>query len=461
MSIEQLNIESEIKSVVVSAQGLTKASERVAVIGGGLAGSMIALLLVQHGYVVDLYERRIDPRKDKLASGRSINLGLSKRGIQALKQVGLYEEAISRTVKMTGRVLHLPNGSEKYQPYGKNDNEILHSIDRNELNRLLLERAEESEALQLHFEHRFVNFDKANRILHFDFNGQEITTKADWVVGADGAFSAVRREMQKGERAAYNQEFLEWGYKELNLSASTDGKSRIELTALHIWPAIEGLIVSHPNLDGSHTLTLFLPFEGQESFAKIRKTEQAEAYFKQQFPSLKPWLNEILENWESHSVGSLITTRTDQWAYEDWVVLVGDACHAQYPFYGQGMNSAFEDCCLLIEKLQKYASKNQAFKAFEQQRKPHTDALAELSKLNFLELREKVRSPIFIAKKKLDLLLHRLFPKVWLPLYSMIAHTTIPYNEARKRARRQETIMNGFVGSVLVLIASCIFVNLL
>jgi kynurenine 3-monooxygenase len=414
----------------------------VAIVGGGPAGSLLALALAQRGHEVDVYERRSDPRQQITGSGRSINLGLSKRGMQALQMVGLLDDVLQRSVTMRGRVIHSLDGSVRFQPYGKNTNEVLHSVDRNELNRMLLEEAERYPSVKLHFEHRLVRANKELRELEFDAAGQRVKVNPQWVIGADGAFSTMRRELQHGERAEYHQEFLEWGYKELTLPAGRDGNSLIELTALHLWPRSHCLIVSHPNRDGSHTLTLFLPFEGEDSFASSRTAAEVEALFTKYFPDLILLLPGLVEQWMKHSAASLITTRTAPWAFGDWAVLVGDACHAVYPFYGQGMNSAFEDCSVLVQALDECPGhRAAAFQAYELARRTHTDVLCELSKANFVELRQKVRSPWFLARKRLDLTIHRLFPQAWIPLYTMIAHTTIPYADALARSRRQDRIL--------------------
>jgi kynurenine 3-monooxygenase len=362
--------------------------------------------------------------------------------MQALHMVGLLDEVLRRAVIMRGRAIHSMDGIVRIQPYGKNPSEVLHSIDRHELNRMLLEEAERYPGVKLHFEHRLVRADKKLRQLEFEASGQSVKTSPLWVIGADGAFSTMRRDLQHGERADYHQEFLEWGYKELTLPAGRDGKSMIELTALHLWPRNHCLIVSHPNLNGSHTLTLFLPFEGEDSFASSRTAADAEALFAKYFPDLIPLLPGLVEQWMRHAPASLITTRTAPWAFGDWAVLVGDACHAVYPFYGQGMNSAFEDCSVLMQTMGEYpGDRAAAFQAYQLARRLHTDVLYELSKANFVELRQKVRSPWFLARKRLDLAIHRLWPQAWIPLYTMIAHTTIPYAEALARARRQDRIL--------------------
>jgi len=430
-----------MEEVLVARGGFVDA-DRVAIVGGGLAGSLLALALAQKGLGVDVYERRADPRQQGIAAGRSINLGLSKRGMEALRLVGLLDEVLRRAVVMSGRVIHAPDGSTRYQPYGKDANEVLHSIDRNELNLLLLDRAEQHPKVKIHFEHRLVRADKARREIELEATGEIIVARPRWVVGADGAFSNMRRELQRGERADYHQEYLEWGYKELTLAPRPDGSSVIELTALHVWPRSHCLFVSHPNRDGSHTLTLFLPFEGEDSFATVQTPAEIERFLGKYFPDLVPLLPGFLDDWLTHPTGSLITTRTAPWSFGDWAVLIGDACHAVYPFYGQGMNSAFEDCCLLLGELDRQPRQvGAAFQAYELKRRKHTDVLCELSKANFDELRQKVQSPWFVWRKRLDVALNRLWPKAWLPLYTMIAHTTIPYADALARARRQEQIV--------------------
>jgi len=431
---------------------------RVAIVGGGLAGSLLALALAQGGHGVDVYERHPDPRRHSEKVGRSINLGLSQRGMQALGRVGLLDTVLQRSVVMSGRVIHAPDGTTRYQPYGRNAKEVLHSIDRNELSHLLLDRAEQHPQLTFHFGHRLVRADKEQRQLEFEASGCQVHVRPKWVVGADGAFSVMRRELQRGERANFSQEYLEWGYKELTLPAAPDGSSAVRLTALHVWPRSHCLFVSHPNRDNSHTLTLFLPFEGEDSFATTQTTGEINALMRKYFPDLVPFLPSLLEDWMTHPTGALITTRTSPWAFGDWAVLVGDACHAVYPFYGQGMNSAFEDCCVLLSALAEHNNDNaSAFRNYQEARRENTDVLCELSKANFLELRRGVRSPWFRVRTQLDTALNRLWPENWLPLYTMISHTTIPYAEALARARRQERILVGSaIGALATILATFI-----
>lgn len=420
--------------------GPNASPERVAIAGAGLAGSLLAAAFAERGFAVEVYERRDDPRLRLGAEGRSINLGLSKRGLAALAMVGMKEQILGRAVAMRGRVIHSLEGGTSFQAYGIRGEEVLHSVDRNELNRALIDRAE-ARGARFHFRHRCLALDKEARALAVadEAGGRTLTVATELLIGADGAFSRMRQEMQRGERADYSQEFLEWGYKELTVPARADGSSAIELEALHVWPRGHCLIVTHPNRDGSHTATLFLPFEGRDSFADIRSEGEVADFFRRYFPDLPALVPDYLEQWQQHPEGTLVTTRTAPWTWRDWLVLVGDACHAVYPFYGQGMNSAFEDCTTLVACLDEHGGRRrEALAEYQRRRKVHTDTLAELSKENFLELRQRVASPWFRARKRLDLLLSRLFPAGWLPLYTMISHTTIPYADALARARRQD-----------------------
>jgi kynurenine 3-monooxygenase len=455
MSLDEANAAAHAAraSTISHAVERSATGRNVAIVGGGLAGSLLALALSERGYEVDVYERRSDPREEGAEGGRSINLGLSKRGIQALTEVGLIDMAMPLTVVMRGRVIHASDGVTRFQPYGKNRGEVLYSIDRHELIRLLLDRAEKQPHVRLLFDHKLQHVDKDARSLELETADGVRIVRPDWVICADGAFSRARPEMHRGMRADYHQEYLEWGYKELTLAAGPNGESVIDLTALHVWPRAHCLFVSHPNRDGSHTLTLFLPHEGEDSFETTRTPDDIRALFQKYFPDLLPMLPALVEQWTARPTGSLLTTKTAPWRFDDWMVLVGDSAHAVYPFYGQGMNSAFEDCSALLSALKaKPDDRASAFAAYEKARRPHTDVLMELSKANFVELKQKVNSPWFLARKRLDVLLNRLMPRTWLPIYTMVSHTTMPYGEALARARQQDRILVGAAAGLVLAI---------
>ncbi|MEV4835299.1 NAD(P)/FAD-dependent oxidoreductase [Nonomuraea sp. NPDC049486] len=396
------------------------------IVGAGLAGPLLASMIARRGYRVDLVEGRPDPRSARHDSGRSINLGMSARAIAALREVGLWQEARRLSVPMRGRMVHTAGGRSSFYPYGKDPSQILHSIRRDALVCLLVEHAEKQPGVRLRFGTRCVAVDRDAAAVTME-DGSKLT--AGFVVGADGASSLVRTEMQRGLPAGFSREYLEWGYKEITIRARPDGTPAVPLEALHIWPGERGLGVAHPNVDNSLTCTLFLPRDEPPDRASDA------------FPHLAELVPDLDEQASAAPMGHLTTVRTAPWHHRDTMVLVGDAAHAVYPFYGQGMNASFEDCLALDRMLARHPRDRQAaFAAYERSRKPHTDVLAELSAQNFLELRDGMRSPLRLARKRLDLLLHKAFPGTWVPLYTLVSHTTVPYGEALRRARRQDRV---------------------
>jgi kynurenine 3-monooxygenase len=416
------------------------------VVGAGLAGSLMALYLARRGYQVRVLDRRPDPGPAGAAMadpGRSINLGMSRRGIRALHDVGLLPSAglAARTVPMRGRVVHAPDGSLSFQPYGTGDDQILHSVLRADLNRALVDAAHALPGVDIRYGHRVVELDRdAPAVVAIEERtGEHIKHVAELVIGADGANSAVRTLLHHGIRANFRREYLDWGYRELTIPADP----RIRLEALHVWPGGgAGLIVAHPNRDGSLTATVFLPFEGEGSFATLDSAAQIKRFFRTTFPDTLDLIPDLVAQFRRHPANAMVTVRTTPWQHEGKVVLIGDAAHAVYPFYGQGMNAAFEDCTVLDGCLGRYPDdRTAALCEFQAMRKPHTDVLADLTSRNFIELRDRLRSPMFLARKHADLVLSRLFPRSWKPLYTMVSHTTVPYADALARARRQDRIL--------------------
>lgn len=410
----------------------------VTVVGAGLAGSLAALYLARDGHRVEVFERRPDPRLDS-GHGRSINLGVSARGLAALREVGLDDALLARSVVMRGRVVH-QGGTTRFQPYGTAADEVLHSVLRRDLNALLIDAAQALPGVSFRFDTRLTTLDADEGVCWFtDEHGAEQAVKADLVIGADGAFSVVREHLVRGTRVDYRQEFLDWGYKELTIPPGPDGTPRAELEALHVWPGEHGLMVGHPNLDGSHTCTLFLPYEGPHSFAALDSPAAVRRFFDEHFPDAAALMPDLQSEFAVNPVGGMVSVGTSAWHHGDRVVLVGDACHAVYPFYGQGMNAAFEDCSVLMACLRDRPTDRAAALAdYQSRRRPHTDVLADLARLNFVELRDGLRSPLFVARKRADLALNRLLGERWRPLYTMVSHTTMPYADALHRARRQD-----------------------
>ena len=425
-------------------------------IGSGLAGGLLAAYLGRRGYDVDLYERRADPREGNIVGGRSINLALSTRGIHALEQLGIADEVLRHAIPMRGRMIHDKSGDLHFAPYDVDPKKCINSIGRAALNTTVIEAAQRYSNVRVHFNHRCTDVDLTEPVAYFETEEGQATAKGDAVIGVDGAFSAVRQSMQKKlGNFEYDESYLAHGYKELTIPPGQDGSWQMEKNALHIWPRKSFMMIALPNPDGSFTCTLFWEFEGPRSFAMTKTDDQVCDFFREEFPDAVPLMPTLLQDFKDNPTGSLVTIRCAPWFYVDKVALVGDAAHAVVPFYGQGMNAAFEDCVVLNECLEKFPSdRERAFAEYFVSRKENADALADLAIGNFIEMRDKTASRTFRAKKKLDHMLEAALPGVYLPLYTMVTFTRIPYAEAARRARRQDRIVYGTLIAAVILFAS-------
>jgi len=412
------------------------------VVGAGLGGSMMAIFLARRGFAVDVYERRQDLRALDVP-GPSMNLGLSRRGIESLRKVDLAETVLAMGIPMAGRIIHDLDGRTAFQPYGKNGNQVIHALQRNDINRALLDALGACGNVRLCFETRCSGLDRdtgSARLL--DNAGRETTETADVWVGADGVYSTIRQTMQRGLRADYQQEYLDWGWKELRIPSGPGGAHLLEKNAFHLWPRGGSLLFAHPNRDGSFTCSLVLPFQGEASLESLTEREPVLDFFTRTYPDLVPLVPDLAEQFLNNRIVPLVSVRTSPWSYRDRVVLLGDAAHAVVPFYAQGMNAAFEDCALLDQCLGEHpGDRAAAFREYERRRKRHTDALAEMSKQNFRELRDRVRSPWMRARHRLDTALSRVAGDLWAPLHARVTNTSIPYADALDLERRQDRIV--------------------
>jgi kynurenine 3-monooxygenase len=430
-------------------------------IGSGLAGGLLATYLGRRGYEVDLYERRADPREGNLVGGRSINLAISTRGIHALKQIAIADEALRHAIPMRGRMIHDKSGALHFAPYDVDPKKCINSIGRASLNTTVIESAQRYPNVRVHFNHKCTDVDLAEAVCHLETETGNLTVRGDAVVGVDGAFSAVRASMQrKIDNFQYDESYLAHGYKELTIPPATDGSWRIEKNALHIWPRKSFMMIALPNPDGSFTCTLFWEFEGPRSFATTKTDAEVRRFFSEEFPDAVPLMPTLLEDFKDNPTGSLVTIRCASWYYHDKVCLLGDAAHAVVPFYGQGMNAAFEDCVVLDECLEKFANdRESAFAEYFSRRKENADALADLALGNFIEMRDKTASRTFRAKKRLDHLLEAALPGVYLPLYTMVTFSRIPYAQAARRARLQDRIIYS-IFAALTLVLLFVFIRI-
>src|SRR5438477_3802052 len=436
-------------------------------IGSGLAGGLLAAYLGRRGYEVELYERRSDPREGNIVGGRSINLALSTRGICALERLGIADEVLRHAIPMPGRMIHGKSGDLHFSPYDRDPSKFINSIGRAALNTTVIEAAQRYSNVRVHFNHRCTEVDIDQALAHLATSSVEaaavpaaapqktISAHGDAVIGVDGAFSAVRQSMQKRITGfACNESYLAHGYKELTIPPASDGSWQMEKNALHLWPRKSIKMIALPNPYGSFTCTLFWEFEGPRSFATTTTEDEIRRFFEEEFPDAVPLMPSLLEDFKTNPTGSLVTVRCAPWFFKDKVALVGDAAHAVVPFYGQGMNAAFEDCVVLDECLAEFPQdRHRAFAEYFSRRKENADALADLAFENFIEMRDKTASRAFRAKKKLDHFLEAALSGVYLPLYTMVTFTRIPYAKAARRAQLQDRIVCGTVllGVALIL----------
>ena len=417
---------------------------RFVIAGAGLGGALLGTLLGRAGQRVLLIERRPDPRRARPEAGRSINLALSARGLHALEAIGARERIERLATPLHGRMIHPVRGPLAFQPYGARG-EAIHSLSRADLNSLLLDAAEAAGAA-LRFERRTVALDLEQGALTSAGSGGDLEQHAGTIIGADGAYSVVRSELVRRERWDFSQEYLGHGYKELHIPAGAAGGHVLEPHALHIWPRGGYMMMAMANVDGSFTVTLYLAFEGPKSFAQLDSPGAVRDFFQREFPDALPLVPDLETGFFAHPTGTLVTVRTAPWHLGDSAVLLGDAAHAIVPFYGQGANAAFEDALALAAALtRRGGDRAAAFREYEMERRPNAEAIADLALANFREMRDQVASPLFRLEKRGELLLNRIFPRWFLPLYTMISFTLIPYAEARARARRQRRTLRAIL----------------
>jgi len=415
-------------------------SQRVAIVGAGLTGALLATMLGRRGYDVAVYERRSDPRATGAERGRSINLAISTRGLTALRQVGLEERVLARGLLMKGRMIHTVEGDQEYQPYSADGEHGINSISRGELNAVLLDAAEELPNVTLRFDHRLTALDIETREMTFASPDGTVDVSADAIIGSDGAFSVVRRAMQSRDGFDYSQDYLSHSYKELTIPP-VDGDFPLDPGALHIWPRGASMMIALPNLDRSFTATLFWPRKGPASFEDIDTPEKARRYFDDNYPDASELMPNLEEDYRLHPIGSLLTVRCEPWN-AGAVALIGDAAHAIVPFYGQGANAGFEDCIELVQQLELHAgSWEPALAAYAAIRKPQGDAIADLALHNFIEMRDLVSTPSYQIVHRTEQLLNRALGDRYKTRYEMVSFSTTPYAEIEPTVRRQRTVV--------------------
>jgi kynurenine 3-monooxygenase len=419
--------------------------EPVIVLGNGLSGSLMAVYLAKRGFNVHVYERRPDMRRTDISAGKSINLAISVRGLHALREVGIEDRILEVCIPMRGRMMHDRQGNLTYQSYSKDGVTAINSVSRGDLNKELMTLAESHPNVKFHFNQRCtgMNLETGEVTLRDEDTGREYTAKGQTIIAADGAFSGARPALYRTSRFDYSQVFLPHGYKELEIPPAPGGGWRMEKNALHIWPRGEFMLIALPNMDGSYTVTLFFPFEGERSFSSLNSPEKVEAFFREMYPDALELMPNLREDFFSNPTGELVTVKCRPWSYKGTLALVGDAAHAVVPFYGQGMNAAFEDCTVMNECLEGFDGNwEKVFQRYQNARIANGHAIADMANENYYEMRDKVGDPVWLFRKKVEHLLEARFPGKYVSRYEMISFTRTPYAEAMRRGAINESILD-------------------
>jgi kynurenine 3-monooxygenase len=430
------------------------ADRRVAVIGAGLVGSLLACYLGRRGYQVDVYERRPDPRSTSVERGRSINLALSERGLDALRRIDLVDTVMAPALPMHGRMIHALDGTTTFQSYSAAGNRAINSIGRAALNETLIDAAEATAGVVLHFDSRLASYDLTTNSLTVEADGQSMTVTPDIVLAADGFGSVVRQELESRGGVSVVTDRLDFGYKELTIPAK-GGDFAMDPDALHIWPRGASMMIALPNPDRSFTCTLFWPKTGEDGFDMLTSENQILDHFTDVYPDAVPLMPTLVEDYQYNPVGLLATIHSDPWQVAGKVGLVGDAAHAILPFFGQGANCGFEDVVELDRCLSEVADDwTLALPMYQERRRANAEAIAQLAKENFVEMRDKVGSQAFLARKKVEHALEKLLPGTYLSRYEMVSFTTIPYAEVIDRTKKQQRLVAVAAGGAVLAVAA-------
>jgi kynurenine 3-monooxygenase len=417
---------------------------KVTIVGAGLSGPLLALVLARRGHEVHVFERRSDPRKGVAETGRSINLTIAERGLEALRRVGLDKDVVTKLgVPGRSRVVHDGRGGMTVMRQGRGNNEVLYAVSRSRLSAFLLDAAQQEGGIHLHFDRRLVELDRetATAVFEDTGTGSRHEIAADMVVGADGTYSKVRQLVQRGEFIDFSSHYVGWRYREVTIDAAASERGGYDPRALHVWPRGERIMFALPNQDGSFNGVCVLPATGPDSFETLHSEQDVLRLFEANFPDVLPYTPDLASAFMSRPPAGFPTVTTSSWYHGDTVVLVGDSAHTVIPFYGQGMNAAFEDCVVLDECLAEHpGDRASAFAAYQRRRKADTDALVDLSMANFNEIRETTKLPAMMLRRRLSLAANRLIDKNAMPLYAMVTYTTIPYAECARRAARQDRV---------------------
>lgn len=424
--------------------------EPIIILGAGLSSGLMASYLGRRGFKVEVYERRPDPRSTDLYVGKSINLAISVRGLHAMKDVGLEDAVKEMCIPMRGRMIHDRQGNTDLQFYSKDGLKAINSISRGDLNILLINTADAFPNVSFHFDHRCTGLDleTGEALLVNETTGANLRVKGQAAIACDGAFSGARGSMLRAPRFNFSQTYHPASYKELSFRATAAGDWCLEKNALHIWPRGSFMLIALPNLDGSFTVTLFYPAQGPQSFETLNTAAAVNEFFQREFPDAKALMPHLEEEFFQNPTGELVTVKCDPWHFGGKCALVGDAAHAVVPFYGQGMNAAFEDCTVMNECIVEGKDWEAVFAEYSRQRVGNGQAIADMAVDNYFEMRDRVGDPAWRFRKQIEHKLEKAFPGRYISRYEMVSFTRTPYAEALRRGEINDQILHTLAADI-------------
>lgn len=426
-------------------------TKKVIISGAGLAGSLLASCLAKKGLEVVVFERRPDMRKGPIEGGRSINLALSTRGLKALEKVGMADAILEQAIPMHGRMMHDTQGKLTYQAYGL-EGQYINSVSRSGLNLKLIELADKFENVNIQFNTKVLDANFENNTLDVEMENGEIEKhSADFIISADGAFSPIRMAMQKTQRFSYSQSYENYGYKELEIRPDERGNFKLEKNALHIWPRGDFMMIALPNPDGTFTCTLFLAYEGEISFESLKTNEDVKRFFQTYFADTVPLIHELENTFFKNPTGSLATIRCNPWV-RGKMALLGDAAHAVVPFYGQGMNCAFEDVAVLDELIEKMGLEHieALLDSYQKERIENANAIADLALQNFIEMRDLVGQDSFLKFKNIEASLCKHHGDIFKSQYELVTFSSHSYKTAKESGTANANLIKEIIDNNLI-----------
>lgn len=413
------------------------------IVGAGPVGLLLSIMFAQRGYDVSVFEARPDPRINSLPGARSINLTLAERGWQALRAAGVDGVVRAISLPLGGRMIHAEDGRLRFQKYTPQGDAIF-SVSRAALTIRLLDLTEEYDNILVHFGHRCHAVDVERRTLSLTTaTGVPLELETSRALASDGAFSAVRRSLLRDPGFRFYQRLSPISYRELKIRPSPSGDFAYAEFALHLWPRGDCMIVGFPNLDRSFTISIFMPAQGDMSFASLSDRETLEDFLSGSCGDLAANLENPAHDFFNGTPAPLLSSGCSPWVHGGWLSLIGDAAHTLVPFLGQGLNAGFEDCRVLMECLEETGHDwGEALGAFEGERLANSEAAITLAEQHFDELARAARDPGFVRRKAIEERLHSLAPDRFVPLYTMVAFECHPYIEIARIRERHEAILD-------------------